>query len=108
VVLVDEGDLMLRRDLLHRLNVQWPKKLVLLSAIPRSTWSPTQELSFSTIKNKTALYIDASCVFPAAKLAANLKEPEPLPSKPDLLVEFAVARSKEVAILFWGKSSTYS
>ena len=46
VVLIDEGDMMLTRDISDRSIPHWPRSWILLSALPKSSWTGTQSLSF--------------------------------------------------------------
>ena len=67
VVIIDEADLVLERDFTHLAGAVWPKRFVLLSALPKKSWSAIQELAFSHIKGKRAHYIDVSSVFPVER-----------------------------------------
>lgn len=63
IVVADEGDLMLTRAISDQKPANWPKRFVLLSAVPRSSWTPTQEHAFSN-NGRKGIYFDATCVFP--------------------------------------------
>ena len=41
IVIVDEGDLILEREIFHLPLAVWPRRLVLLSALPREAWTAT-------------------------------------------------------------------
>ena len=96
VIVVDEGDQLLLREVAHKQTSAWPKSWVLLSALPRESWSPAQQLSFHGAKGRSGFYIDTTCVVPQDRRLT------------ELLVQLAVARSQECPVLFWGKSSVYA
>ena len=41
IVIVDEGDLFLRRDISERQVPNWPRSWILLSALPKTSWTGT-------------------------------------------------------------------
>ena len=83
-----------------------PRLVVMLSAVPRDAWSPTQGLCFSNVKGRTGLYLGAAEVFPNERQVAA--EPELLPEEPERIVQLAVAKAKELPVLFYGSSSVYA
>ena len=107
-VIVDEGDTILVREVNQQLNLVAPKHLLLLSAVPRDSWSGTQKLSFSTIKGHIPRYLDARSIFPAGRSFAADFEPELLPLDPAAIVKFADRKAKEQPVIFWGQSSVYA
>ena len=106
--MVDEGDLILRREFGWKKSAKWPKRLILLSALPRASWSELQRLSFEAIPGKTGVYIDASKVFPTSRQDEEKNIPKILPPNPEERVKFAAKLSKKSPVLYWGKSSEYS
>ena len=99
---------MLVRDVAHKQTSAWPRRWVLLSALKKEGWSQSQTLCFSNAKGRTGDYIIAHGVFPADRREAHMREPEVLPADAEALVKFAVARSRECPVLFWGGSSQYA
>jgi len=94
-VIVDEGDTVLVREVNQQLNIASPKHLMLLSAVPRDSWSGTQKLSFLTIKGHVPRYLDARSIFPAGRSFAADFEPELLPMQPSAIVKLAERKAKE-------------
>ena len=107
VVIADEADLLLTRDISHRRVSAWPRRFVLLSAFERSNWSGIQTLSFEASPGKTARYLDANPVFPQALPAGNVIKPKLLPDEPRKILHLAVSQSKRNPVLFWGSSKVY-
>ena len=52
VLVVDEGDTILERQVNQQLSLCYPKQLVLLSAVPKDAWNGAQRLCFATIKGR--------------------------------------------------------
>ena len=101
ILVVDEGDTMLVRDVNTQLSLSYPRHLVLLSAVPRAAWTGTQQLCFTTIKGREGRYIDASCVFPSRQTEES-NEPELLPEEPEAIIALAVQKAQEQPVLFYG------
>ena len=67
IVIVDEVDMFLTRDISGRAVTQWPKSFILLSATSKNSWSKYQELCFLPGKGKLGIYLDVSKVFPQSR-----------------------------------------
>ena len=93
-MVADEGDMLLIPEVSHQKGLGWPKRMVLISALPKNSWNGTQKLCFTEAVGKLGLYLDASCVFPKNKLLDKDVELKMLPADPQLLVEFAINLSK--------------
>ena len=65
-------------------------------------------MCFSNAKGRQGIYFDARRVFPIERMQGKKKVPEVLPADPEALVKFAVAKSLNQPVLFWGGSSQYS
>jgi hypothetical protein len=107
VLLVDEGDTMLVREIHQQLALSYPRHLVLISAVPREAWSGTQRLCFQDGKRRAGKYLDVKAVFPLRRNEDG-DEPELLPESADEIVKLAVEKAKVQPVLFYGKSTVYS
>ena len=94
MVFFDEGDLILERETMEALALAKIKKIVLLSALPRSSWSPTQEMAFRSFQNGKGKYADASCIFPVGSQTRPSDIQGVLPVKPEDIVSESVGKSK--------------
>ena len=106
ILIVDEGDTMLVRDVNTQFSLSYPRHLILLSAVPKDAWTGTQLLCFTTIKGREGRYIDASGVFPSRQ-SEDANQPELLPEEPEAIVALAVQKAQEQPVLFYGRSSLY-
>ena len=91
--MVDEGDNILEPT--HQADAIWPRRLILLSALPRDSWSAKQNLSFTSAKGKKPHYIDAAQVFPIERQSTLFKEPDPLKGGPEEVVKFAAQKAEQ-------------
>ena len=106
VLVIDEGDTVLLKDVSEQLAIAQPRHVVLLSAVPKESWTGTQRLSFRNKQGKPGTYLDVKCVFPQQRQEGD-GAPEPLPEDPKDIVKLAVKMSKQQAVLFYGKKSVY-
>ena len=94
VLVADEGDQLLIRQVTHKETSAWPKRWVLLSALSRDQWSETQKICFKTNKSTyQGIYVDVGAVFPPERGTCQRDHPEILPSDPEDLVKFAADRA---------------
>ena len=105
IIVIDEGDQVLVREVANIETFSLPKRWVLLSALPRDRWTDQQELCFSRAKNRAGHYIDATSVFPSHGAQSEKCKPSILPSDFEQIVKFAIQKSKECAVLLWASSS---
>ena len=106
-LVVDEGDMMLVKEVNQQLGLAYSSHLVLLSAVPREEWTGTQKLCFNTVKGREGMYVDVIGVFPAQR-GEQADQPELLPEGPEDILNLAVRMAKEKPVIFWGKSSVYA
>ena len=107
-LVIDEGDLVLDREMNQSWNVACPRHILLLSAVPKESWNGTQRLCFQSVKGRKGIYLDATGVFPAVRGEPSEDLPELLPEEPEAIVQLAVKKAKEQPVLFWGGSKIYS
>ena len=101
ILLVDEGDTMLVKEIKQQLGMAYPRHLVLLSAVPRSAWTGAQKLCFKTVKDREGKYLDVQDVFPAQR-AKQAEGPRLLPESPGEILKLAVNMAKEQPVFFYG------
>ena len=107
MVVVDEGDLILDPKFTSLLVDAWPRRMVLLSALPREGWTARQELSFTTAKGKKNHYVDVKSVFPKERMSTLIDKPNLLKNDADDILRFAAEKAKTMAVLFYGSSTLY-
>ena len=64
ILVVDEGDILLDKEIKKQLVKAQPRHVVLLSAVPKEAWTAMQRLCFRNKQGKQGAYVDARCVFP--------------------------------------------
>ena len=101
VLVVDEGDAVLIKQVNEQLGLAKAKHVVLLSAVPRAALTGTQKLCLRTEKGKEGKYLDVQSVFPARR-SEQAEGPELLPENPGEILKLAVTRSKKQPVLFYG------
>ena len=90
ILMCDEGDLLIKREVSGRSVANWPKAWILLSATPRTSWTKYQELCFQPGKGKIGIYLDASKVFPKSRQDKENKDPSLLPIISDQILKFSI------------------